>query len=163
MIQKTLNQDEKINFMEEALKLANEAYQRNEVPVGALIVKDKKILSHSSNFRESSQNPLAHAEIYVIKKASEALGSWRLEDCHLFVTLEPCIMCSGVILQSRIENLYYGADSPKSGVFTMGYNFLQDEKLNHQVSVEKGILKNECSQLLTKFFTELRSTKKLTQ
>ncbi len=148
------------HWMRLALKLAHKAKQKNEVPVGALVVKNNSIISTAYNLKEQTQSPLAHAESLALHKAAKKLGSWRLTGCSLYVTLEPCIMCAGIILASRIDNLIYGAPDPKSGAVESLYNLLNDSRLNHQVSVFPHILKDECSEILTSFFQNLRKKNK---
>ena len=141
--------------MKAALKEAVKAYQLGEVPVGAVIVYNNKIIARGHNTRELSQSVLGHAEINAIKKASKKIGSWRLEDCDMYVTLEPCSMCSGAIIQSRIKNLYFGAYDLKTGACGSVLNLL-DYPFNHRVNVCGGIMEEECSQILQEFFKELR-------
>lgn len=142
--------------IEEALK----AKEINEVPIGAVIVYRDEIIARAHNLRETKQNAVAHAELLAIEKACEVLGSWRLEDAELYVTLEPCPMCSGAIILSRIKKVIYGASDPKSGCAGTLMNLLQDERFNHQTEVQKGVLQDECSELLTTFFREIRERKK---
>ena len=152
--------EESIFFMKEALKEAKKAYIKGEVPVGAIIVKDGKIISKGHNLKETKKDTIKHAEIIAIEKASKKLESWRLIDCDMYVTLEPCPMCAGAIIQSRIKNLYYGASDEKTGAVGSVLNLMEDFKFNHIVNVEKGILKNDCENLLKDFFRELRKSKK---
>lgn len=151
---------EKEYFMHEAIKEAQKAEQQKEVPIGAVVVLDGKIIGRGHNLREQSQDATTHAEMQAIKEACQTLGSWRLEKAQLFVTLEPCPMCSGAILLSRIEEVYYGAVDPKAGTAGTFMNLLQDERFNHQAYVEQGILASECGALLTHFFRRLRAEKK---
>ena len=148
-------------FMEEAIKLAKAAQMMNEVPIGAVIVKDGEIIARAHNLRETNQSATAHAEILAIQKACEKLGTWRLEGASLYVTLEPCPMCAGAILMSRIERVVYGAVDPKAGCAGTFMNLLDDSRFNHQCEVVQGILEEECGQLLTTFFRALREKKKL--
>ena len=141
--------------MKSALKEAVKAYQLGEVPVGAVIVYKNKIIARGHNTRELSQSVLGHAEINAIKKASKKIGSWRLEDCDIYVTLEPCSMCSGAIIQSRIKNLYFGAYDLKTGACGSVLN-LFDYPFNHKVNVYGGIMEEECSRIIKDFFKELR-------
>ena len=141
--------------MKSALKEAAKAYQLGEVPVGAVIVYNNKIIARGHNTRELSQSVLGHAEINAIKKASKKIGSWRLEDCDIYVTLEPCSMCSGAIIQSRIKNLYFGAYDLKTGACGSVLN-LFDYPFNHKVNVYGGIMEEECSRIIKDFFKELR-------
>ena len=141
--------------MREALKEAKKAYLLGEVPVGAVIVYDNKIIARGHNTREIKQSVLGHAEINAIQKASKKIGSWRLEDCDIYVTLEPCPMCSGAIIQSRIKNLYYGATDPKTGACGSVLNLFENP-FNHKVNVIGGVLEDECSRIIKDFFKELR-------
>lgn len=149
----------KINqYMKEALRQAKKAYQMGEIPVGAVIVYEDKIIARAYNKRETSQNSVAHAEILAIEKACKKLGSWRLEECTLYVTLEPCVMCAGAMIQSRIKEVYYGARNERFGVH-QGPIHLFDIPFNHQVQVHSGILEEECSSLISNFFKDLRKCK----
>lgn len=141
--------------MREALKEAKKAYLLGEVPVGAVIVYENKIIARGHNTREIKQSVLGHAEINAIQKASKKIGSWRLEDCDIYVTLEPCPMCSGAIIQSRIKNLYYGATDPKTGACGSVLNLFENP-FNHKVNVIGGVLEDECSRIIKDFFKELR-------
>ncbi|HPS31396.1 MAG TPA: tRNA adenosine(34) deaminase TadA [bacterium] len=152
--------EKEIFYMEEALKLAGLARELEEVPVGAVVVLDNQIIGKGYNRRESTNSPLSHAEIEAIVEASACLGSWRLEECELYVTLEPCIMCCGAIIQSRIKKLIYGARDPKAGAVRSLYNLLEDSRLNHQVEIVEGVLVDECSSILTGFFKEIRERQK---
>lgn len=145
--------------MEIALEEARKAAELGEVPVGAVLVKDGEILSQAGNFRESYQDPLAHAEILAIQRASQWLNSWRLLDCTLYVTLEPCIMCAGAIVQARIPKLVFGASDPKGGGVRSLYQICEDQRLNHRVEVVEGILQNDCARVLSEFFQERRLEK----
>ncbi|MGE0002836.1 MAG: tRNA adenosine(34) deaminase TadA [Candidatus Izemoplasmatales bacterium] len=149
-----MNNDER--FMKEALKEAAKAALKGEVPVGCVIVKDGKILARGYNKRETSQHVFHHAEMVAIDKACRKLGSWRLDDCVMYVTLEPCAMCAGTMIQSRLPKVVYGAKEPKSGVHTSITN-LFSLPFNHQVEVVGGVLENESSKLLKDFFRELRN------
>lgn len=142
-------------FMQEALKEAKKAYLLNEVPVGCIIVLNNEIIATGYNKREQNQSTLAHAELLAIKKANNKLGSWRLDDCDLYVTLEPCAMCVGAIIQSRIRHVYYGATDPKGGALGGSFNILNN-KFNHQLLVTKDLLKDESKKLLKEFFKTLR-------
>ena len=142
-------------FMKAALAEAKKAYIIDEVPVGAVIVCDGKIIARGHNTRETKQSVLGHAEINAIKKASRKIGSWRLEDCDMYVTLEPCSMCSGAIIQSRIKNLYFGAFDPKTGACGSVLNLFEHD-FNHKVNVNGGIMEDECSRIIKDFFRELR-------
>lgn len=147
-------------FMLEALKEAKKAYEKNEVPVGCVIVKDGKIIARGHNLKEIKCDTTKHAEIIAIQKASQKLKSWRLIDCDMYVTLEPCSMCAGAIIQSRISKLYFGASDLKTGAVGSVLNLLEDYKFNHQVEFHGGILRDECENILKQFFKELRSNKK---
>lgn len=155
-----LSIQEKESFMREAIKEAQKAAKQKEVPIGAVVVLDGEIIGRGHNLREQSQDATTHAEMQAIKEACQTAGSWRLEKTQLFVTLEPCPMCSGAILLSRIEEVYYGAADPKAGTAGTFMNLLQDERFNHQAQVEQGILAEECGSLLTDFFRQLRAEKK---
>lgn len=140
-----------------ALEEAKMARRINEVPVGCVIIDSTcSILSKSHNLRESKNDPLGHAEILAIKKASEKLGSWRLIDTTLYVTLEPCVMCMGAIVNSRIKRVVFGANDPKAGALVSKYNIGLDDKLNHKIEFSEGVLEKECSEILKEFFEELR-------
>ncbi len=150
----------KEKFMKEALKQARKAYDKLEVPVGAVIVKDGKIIARAYNQKEEKNDTTNHAEILAIKKASKKLGSWRLIDCDMYVTLEPCSMCAGALIQSRIRKVYIGATDPKTGACGSILNLLQDYKFNHKVEVETGVLQDDCESILKDFFKKLREIKK---
>ncbi len=143
-------------YMQLALEAAQEAYNSDEVPVGAVAVYHNDVIARSHNQRESHQDPLGHAEIAVITEASRRLGSWRLEDVTLYVTLEPCLMCMGALLQSRVPKLVFGAMDPKAGACGSLYDVSNDARLNHAIEVVSGVLAEESSQLLKKFFQEKR-------
>lgn len=147
-----------VYFMRLALKEAKKAALKDEVPVGAIIVLGDKVISKAYNKRVEKEQTHAHAEMLAIEKANKKLGSWRLEDCKLYVTLEPCPMCAGAIIQSRIKTLYYGAKDPKGGVAGSVIN-LFDVKFNHHVEVIGGILEEDCSKELKNFFKNLRNQK----
>ncbi|SFB26617.1 MULTISPECIES: tRNA adenosine(34) deaminase TadA [unclassified Bacillus (in: firmicutes)] len=147
-------------FMKEAIKEAKKAEVKNEVPIGAVIVSNGEIISRGYNLRESNQSAVAHAELMAIEEACRKLGTWRLEDTVLYVTLEPCAMCSGAIILSRVKRVVYGAADPKGGCAGTFMNLLTDERFNHQSEVVTGVLEEECSNLLSSFFRELRERKK---
>ena len=146
-------------YMKKALKEAEKAYQKLEVPVGAVIVKDGKIIARAHNQKETKKDTTKHAEILAIQKASKKLKSWRLIDCEMYVTLEPCTMCAGAIIHSRIKKVYIGAMDEKTGAVGSVLNLFEDYKFNHKPEVEKGILKEDCESLLKQFFKELRKLK----
>ncbi len=146
-------------FMKEALKEAKKAYNKLEIPVGAIIVKDGKIIARAHNIKEEKQDTTKHAEIIAIQKASKKLETWRLNDCEMYVTLEPCAMCAGAIIQARLKKLYIGTMDPKTGACGSVLNLLKDFKFNHNVELETGILKDDCEQILKNFFKELREIK----
>ena len=145
-------------FMKEALKEAKKAYEKGEIPVGTVIVKNGKIISRAHNLKEIKKMSTAHAEILAIEKASKKLEAWRLLDCDMYVTLEPCTMCMGAIILSRINNLYIGAEDKKTGAYG-SFIDLNKYKYNHNVNIEKGILKEECEYILKDFFKKLRKEK----
>lgn len=148
------------HFMEMAIGEAEKAAAIGEVPIGAIIVKDGEVLAGAYNLRETSQRPMAHAECLAIEAASRKLGTWRLEGCTLYVTLEPCPMCAGAIVQSRIEKVVYGAPDPKAGCVGTLMNLVQEERFNHQAQVVPGVLKEQCGAMLSEFFKRLRQKKK---
>jgi len=150
------NTEEDIYFMRLALKEASLAFQRGEVPVGAIISKDGKVISSSHNLRETSKDPSAHAEILVIRDATKISDSWRLTGLTLYVTKEPCIMCAGALVNSRIARLVYGCRDEKAGGVDSLYQILNDRRLNHQVEVVSGVLDEECAGILRNFFKERR-------
>lgn len=150
--------DEK--YMYEAIKEAKKAEEIGEVPIGAVIVYKDEVIAKGHNVRETTQTTLSHAELIAIEKANGIIGSWRLEDCTLYVTLEPCPMCAGAIVQSRIKRVVFGATDHKSGCAGTIVNLLQEERFNHQVEINSGVLQEECSALLTAFFRTLRLKKK---
>lgn len=142
-------------FMKEAMKEAMKALKRDEVPVGCVIVKDNKIVGRGYDKRESTNDSTAHSEIIAIRKAAKKLGDWRLEDCDLYVTLEPCAMCLGASILARIRRIIYGAENPKFGAISSVINLL-DYKWNHKIKVVSGILKDECSEILKQYFKNKR-------
>ena len=143
-------------FMKEALKEAKKADAKLEVPIGAVIVKDGKIIARAHNLRETKKNAIAHAEILAIEKACKKLSAWRLNDCDMYVTLEPCAMCAGAILNSRIKNVYIGTTEPRSGAAGSKINLFEDYNFNHKVDYEVGILSAECKSIMQQFFKRLR-------
>jgi len=151
---------EKEKFMKEALKEAQKAFDKEEVPVGAVIVKDGKIIARAHNLKETKKDTTNHAEIIAIQKASKKLDAWRLEDCEMYITLEPCAMCAGALIQSRIKKIYIGTMDYKTGACGSVLNLLENYKFNHTVEIETGILQEECEKILKDFFKELRKKKK---
>ena len=147
-------------YMRQAIKQAMKAYKKDEVPIGCVIVKDDKIIARGYNLRQSKQQSYAHAEMIAIQKACKKLNSWRLEDCELYVTLEPCPMCAGAILQSRIKRVVYGAKDPKGGCIDSCMQMYETKGFNHYPEVLSGVLNDECASLLTNFFKEKRAKKK---
>ncbi|OIK07170.1 tRNA adenosine(34) deaminase TadA [Bacillus sp. MUM 13] len=147
-------------FMEIALEEAKKAFRLQEVPIGAVIVKDGEIIARGHNLRETEQSAIAHAELLAIRNACDIEGTWRLEDAALYVTLEPCPMCAGAILQSRIKKVVFGAYDPKAGCAGTFMNLLQDSRFNHQCELVQGVLGDECGEILSRFFRELREKKK---
>ena len=152
--------EEKEKFMKEALKEAKKAYNKLEVPVGAVIVKDGQVIARAHNLKETKLDTTKHAEILAIQKASKKLNSWRLIDCEMYVTLEPCSMCAGALINSRIKKVYIGTSDEKTGAVGSVFNLLDDYTFNHKVEYEKGILQEDCEKLLRDFFRELRKMKK---
>ena len=152
--------EEKEKFMKEALKEAKKAYKKMEVPVGAIIVKDNKIIARAHNLKETKFDTTKHAEILAIQKASKKLNSWRLIDCEMYVTLEPCPMCAGALINCKIKKIYIGSEDEKTGAVGSVLNLLEDYTFNHKVEIEKGVLKEECESILKDFFKELRKLKK---
>jgi tRNA(adenine34) deaminase len=146
-------------WMEQAIKEAKRAELLGEVPIGAVIVKDGEIIASGFNLRETTQQAQSHAEMHAIQSANEKVGSWRLEDCDLYVTLEPCPMCAGAIIQSRIRRVIFGAYDPKAGCAGTLYNLLDDTRFNHQTEVIGGVMQEECGGMLTSFFRDLRKRK----
>jgi tRNA(adenine34) deaminase len=148
-------------FMRRALKEAGKALAKDETPVGAVIVRDGKVIAAGHNEKELKNDPTSHAEIAAIRKASKKLGSWRLNDCDMYVTLEPCTMCAGAIIQARLRRLYVGTADPKAGAAGSVLNILQVEEFNHKVEMTSGILEEECSAILKTFFRDLRERNKM--
>ncbi|HCC07868.1 MAG TPA: tRNA-specific adenosine deaminase [Clostridiales bacterium] len=145
-----------IYYMKKALVEANKAFKLEEIPIGAIIVYDGKIIGRGYNVRNFKKNPLGHAELIAISKASKYIDDWRLENCTMYVTVEPCPMCAGAIVQSRIKKLVYGCDNPKAGCCGSILNIVHEPKFNHQVEVLDGVLEKECSELMKVFFGGLR-------
>ncbi len=148
---------EKEKFMKEALKEAQKAFDKEEVPIGAVIVKDGKIIARAHNLKEIKKDTTEHAEIRAIKKASKKINAWRLNECELYTTLEPCPMCAGAIVQARIKKIYIGTMDEKTGACGSILNLLKDYKFNHNVEIEYNILGTECKEILQKFFKQLRN------
>ena len=150
---------EKEKFMKEAIKEAKKAYNKLEVPVGCVIVREGKIIARAHNLKETKLDTTKHAEMLAIQKASQKLKAWRLLDCEMYVTLEPCSMCAGAIINSRIKKLYIGTMDEKTGASGSVLNLFEDYTFNHKVEVETGIMKEECEKILKDFFKELRQIK----
>lgn len=151
---------EDIRFMREAIRQAKKAEKLDEVPIGCVIVQDGKIIARGYNRRNTEKSTLAHAEISAIRKASKKVGDWRLEGCTMYVTLEPCQMCAGALVQARIDRVVIGAMNPKAGCAGSVLNLLQNEHFNHQSQVQTGVLGEECSAMLSSFFRRLREERK---
>ena len=149
-----------IKFMKQALKEAQKAFEKDEVPVGAVIVKDGKIIARGHNNRESKLDPTGHAEIIAIRKAAKKLKNWRLEDTTMYVTIEPCSMCAGALVWARVGRIVYGASEPKGGALGSSFNLYEQKNLNHYPSVSAGVLEQECSALISSFFKNKRDRKK---
>lgn len=149
-----------VDFMQMAIREAQAAASIDEVPIGAVVVHDGQVIGAGHNMREEFQQTPYHAEMLAIMEACDAMGSWRLTDCDLYVTLEPCIMCSGAIVNARIDNVYYGAADHKGGAVDSLYHLLSDDRLNHQVNVHAGLLGDQCSQMLKDFFRTIRRRRK---
>lgn len=147
-------------FMKEAIRQAKKAYRIEETPIGCVIVSEGKIIARGYNQRNKKKNPLAHAEIDAIRKASKVVGDWRLEGCTMYVTLEPCPMCAGALVQARIDRVVAGAMNPKAGCAGSVINLFQQEQFNHRIAFESGVLGEECARLMKDFFQELRERKK---
>ena len=145
--------------MKEALKEAQKALEKEEVPVGAVIVKDGKIIARAHNTKETKKDSTCHAELLAIQKACKKIGAWRLLDCEMYVTLEPCSMCAGALINSRIKKVFIGTSDEKTGAVGSVFNLLDDYTFNHKVEYEEGILKDECEEMLSSFFKELRKLK----
>ncbi|NLJ87369.1 MAG: nucleoside deaminase [Epulopiscium sp.] len=150
-------EDKDVAFMQEALSLAKKAKDLDEVPIGAVIVFNDKIIAKGYNQRNTKKNPLAHAEIQAIEEAAKVIGDWRLEGCSIYVTLEPCPMCAGAIVQARIDKIIFGTRNPKAGCGGSIINILDEPKFNHQVEIVEGICQEECSKILKDFFAEMRN------
>ena len=146
-----------IKYMRQAIRLAKKAYENGDVPIGCVIVHEGKVIGRGYNRRNKDKQSLAHAEIIAIKKASKVIGDWRLEECRMYITLEPCQMCAGAIVQARIPEVVIGCMNPKAGCAGSIINLLDMQEFNHQVKVTRGVLEEECSTMLTQFFKDLRS------
>lgn len=155
-----MNHEMDRHFMREAIAEAKRAEEKGEVPIGAVIVRNGEILARGHNLRESRQSSIAHAEVLAIDDACKKMGTWRLEDADLYVTLEPCPMCAGAIMLSRIRRVVYGAADPKGGCAGTFMNLLDDDRFNHQSEVVSGVLAEECGELLSDFFRKIRERKK---
>ena len=152
--------DKHEKYMKEAIRQARKAYALNEVPIGCVIVYEDKIIARGYNRRNTDHNTLSHAELNAIRKASKKLGDWRLEDCTMYITLEPCQMCAGAIVQARVSNVVIGSMNAKAGCAGSVLNLLDMSEFNHQVNVIYGVMEAECSKMLSEFFKELRKQKK---
>lgn len=152
--------DNKEKYMKEALKEAKKAFEKEEIPVGVVIVKDDKIIARAHNLKELKKDTTQHAEIIAIQKASKKLDRWRLSDCEMYVTLEPCSMCAGALINSRIKKVYIGTADEKTGACGSVLNLLEDYKFNHIVDIEYEILQEECEKILKDFFKKLREKRK---
>lgn len=157
--EQTISKDD-IKYMRQAIKQAKKAWANQDVPIGCVIVHDGRVIARGYNRRNMDKTPLAHAEILAIRKAAKYIGDWRLEDCTMYVTLEPCQMCAGAIIQARIPKVVIGCMNPKAGCAGSILNLLQVEQFNHQAEVVRGVLEPECSALMKDFFAWLRETKK---
>lgn len=153
-----MTEDER--YMRQAITQAKKALKNDDVPIGCVIVRDGKVIARGYNRRNKDRQSLAHAELMAIKRASKIVGDWRLEDCKMYVTLEPCQMCSGAIVQARIPEVVIGCMNPKAGCAGSVINLLDMAGFNHRVKITKGILENECSKMLTDFFKKMRENKK---
>ncbi|MDO9573452.1 MAG: tRNA adenosine(34) deaminase TadA [Candidatus Contubernalis sp.] len=143
-------------FMRAALEEAQKAFEKGEVPIGAVLVKDQEVIARAHNLKEERRDPTAHAEILVIQEASRILKSWRLAGTTLYVTIEPCPMCAGALIQARVGKLVFGARDVKAGTCGSLYNLVQDSRFNHCIKVEEGILKDSCAEIMQRFFKERR-------
>ena len=151
---------EQEKFMKEAIRQAKKAYLLEEVPIGCVIVHEGKIIARGYNRRNTDRNTLSHAELIAIRKAAKKLGDWRLEECTMYVTLEPCQMCAGAMMQARLTEAVIGCMNPKAGCAGSVLNILEMDGFNHKVQVTRGVLEEECSQMMSQFFRELRAKKK---
>ena len=151
------NMDNDIKFMKLALKEAKKAEEIDEVPIGCVIVKDNKVISRGFNHRETRKLAISHAEIEAINKANKKLDAWRLEDCDIYITLEPCLMCAGAIIQARFKRVIFGAKDFKGGAFGSSINVLDAKNINHHPEIVSGVLEEECSSIITNYFRNKRS------
>lgn len=151
----TLKQDEL--YMSEALVEARKAFDKGEVPIGAVVVLDGQIIGRGHNLRETTDDPTSHAEIIAIREASQHMGDWRLEETTLYCTIEPCPMCAGALINGRVKRLVYGAKDPKAGAVDSLLNLVQDERFNHRLEVTSGVLEDQCRQIIQEFFERLRN------
>ena len=146
-------------YMLLAIKEAKKAEEIDEVPIGCVIVKDDRVIARGHNVRETSKKAIGHAEIIAINKANKKLGAWRLDECDIYVTLEPCLMCAGAIIQARIKNVYFGASDLKGGAFGSSINILEAKNINHHPNIVKGVLLEECSSIISNYFKKKRKEK----
>ncbi|WP_412988693.1 tRNA adenosine(34) deaminase TadA [Pediococcus siamensis] len=156
-----LSSNQELYFMSLAYEEAKKAKELGEVPIGAVVVYKNQVVGRGYNLRERDQNATAHAEVIAIQAACQTLKSWRLWDCQLFVTIEPCMMCSGAILNAQVPEVYFGARDPKAGVVQSLYQLLSDQRLNHQVEIHEGLFEKEAGQIMRDFFREIRNRKKV--
>lgn len=154
-----MSEADDIRYMRLAIEQAREAEKLKEVPIGAVVVYEGSIIARAYNRREIDEDPAGHAEFLALKKAARELGHWRLSGCTVYVTLEPCLMCAGLMYQSRIDRCVYGCHDKKGGALGTLYRINEDERLNHRFEVESGVLEEECAALLTNFFAQLREKK----
>ena len=159
-LEESMEENLQEKFMKLALKEAKKAYDKEEIPVGAIIVKDNEVIAKAHNLKELKNDTTKHAEILAIQKASKKIKSWRLENCEMYVTLEPCSMCAGALIQARVKKVYIGTMDYKTGACGSVLNLLKDYKFNHNVDVEIGVLQEECEKILKDFFKQLRKSKK---
>ncbi len=157
----SLATNQELYFMSLALEEARKAKEMGEVPIGAVVVCQNQVIGRGHNLREQNQDATAHAEIIAIQQACQKISSWRLWECQLFVTIEPCMMCSGAIINSQIPEIYFGARDPKAGMVQSLYQLLSDQRLNHQVTIHEGLFGREASQIMQDFFREIRARKKV--
>ena len=156
-----MTEEQDLYYMQQALLEAEKALQAGEVPIGGVIVRENEIIARGHNMRNTAKNPLRHAEIDIINIAADVVGDWRLEDCTLYVTVEPCPMCAGAIVQARIPRVVFGTRNNKAGCAGSILNLLQEPKFNHQVEVTEGLLQEECSEIMKRFFKRFRKSKEV--